>query len=133
MRVDQSYLNELTRPFATEHSLTVSQYFEKLDANNIPYEESERKLSEKFLFHIEHLIDDGRIIGPNKEQSGVSQMGLKIGANGHATIVNDGWIKYIKPSKAGIVKQMVIWFRDHILGVILSGLVLAIILAALNL
>ena len=133
MRVDQSYLNELTRPFATENSLTVSQYFKKLDANNVPYEESEGKLSEKFLFHIEHLINDGRIIGPNREQSGASQLGLKIGTNRHAIIVNDGWVEYVKPSDIGIVKPMVIWFRDHILGVTLSGLVLAIILAALNL
>ncbi|MCK0714459.1 hypothetical protein ACFO0U_11595 [Chromohalobacter sarecensis] len=133
MRVDQDYLNKLTRPFATEYSLTVSQYFQRLDANNTPYEESEGKLSEKFLLHIEHLIDDGCIVGPNREQSGASQLGLKIGVNRHAIIVNDGWVKYIKPSKDGIVKPMVIWLRDHTLGAILSGLVIAIILAALNL
>lgn len=133
MKIDQSYLNELTRPFATEHRLSVSQYFQRLDANNTPYEESQGKLSEEFLLHVEHLIDDGRIVGPNREQSGASQLGLKIGANRHSVIVNDGWVKYVKPSKVGIVKRMLIWLRDHTLGAILSGLVIAVILAALSL
>jgi len=133
MRIDQSYLNKLTRPFATEHSLTVSQYLQRLDSNNTSYEESKGKLSEKFLLHMEYLIDEGCIVGPNREQSGASQLGLKIGANRHAIIVNDGWIKYIKPSKVGIAKSMVIWLRDHTLGAILSGLVVAVILAALSL
>ena len=133
MRIDQGYLNKLTRPFATEGRLTVSQYLQRLDFNNTFYEESKGKLSEKFLLHMEHLIDEGCIVGPNREQSGASQMGLKIGANSHAIIVNDGWSKCIKPSKVGIAKSMVIWLRGHALGAIFSGLVVAVILPALGL
>lgn len=133
MRIDKNYLNELTRPFDTDHCLTISEYIKKLDANNIPYEESEGKLSEKFIFHVDHLIFYGRLIGPARERSGASQLGLKIGANRNAIVVNDGLVKYIKPSKIGIVKPMTIWLRDQILGVIISSVALAMILAYLNL
>ncbi|WP_217527463.1 MULTISPECIES: hypothetical protein [Vibrio] len=132
MEIDKHYLIELTRPFYANAAPTISEYLRELDSNDVVYKESKNRLSERFIFHIEYLIDSGYIIGPNRELPGISQLGLKIYPDRSAIVLDDRPVRYIKPAKLKIVKPVLIWFRDHTLGAIISALVVAMILVAIG-
>ncbi|WP_217519994.1 hypothetical protein [Vibrio metschnikovii] len=62
MEIDKHYLIELTRPFYANAAPTISEYLRELDSNDVVYKESKNRLSERFIFHIEYLIDSGYIL-----------------------------------------------------------------------
>ena len=89
---------------------------ETLEKNKVVYEEAPGRLSKKFVMHAEELIKNGKILGPCPRQQGLGSLGLKVGQNRNAVIVNNGPISLVNESPAG--KRVASWAFGIIAAVI---------------
>ena len=131
MQLNKKYLKQLTAPLKGKLGLKPSEYFAQLDKDGVEYTEEGGKLTSEFTCHMEHLIDQGVILGPCPSEGGVKSLGLKIGAGRSAAIVNSGLIKLNERTSFPKLSLMWAWLKDHILLTIITGVVTGVLVAVI--
>ena len=129
MQLNKKYLNNLTAPLTGKPGLKPSEYFAQLDKDGVEYAEAGGKLTSEFIFHMEHLIDQGVILGPCPNEEGVKSLGLKIGTGRNAVIVNSGLIKLNTRTFFEKLSPMWAWLKEHVLITIVTGVVTSVLAA----
>ena len=87
MRIDIEYLKNLLNQFLEAESAHISVL--KLHAAGFPVESSEKPgyLDEKFLFHIQIVMDNGLISDKNLRLAGLESIGIHLDLSGTPTLV----------------------------------------------